>query len=128
MRFDRPQRLFTAWMAALAVVWAGLAPAALHARGDQHDDTLIEVCTAGGTKWVPSDGAHAGDPSPAVEHAIEHCSYCSIHTNGIAMAPSDMPPIEAPGLVHERPEALLDAPHTPPAWSGAQARAPPALL
>ena len=114
-------------MAALAVLAAALAPSISHALGSMGGASWVEVCTSIGAQWVSAD-ADAGDESPAPSgvHWLEHCPYCSLHANVVAMPAT--PAVIVPALLpdHGRPLTFLAAaPRTRHAWASAQPRAPP---
>jgi Protein of unknown function (DUF2946) len=113
-------------MAVLALLMAALAPSISHALSAGQGDTWTEICTAVGSRWVQADGP-SSDPAPASGdvHALEHCPYCSLHANDLAIpaAPAAAAPaLAGPDLL---PVAFLAAPRTLHAWLSAQPRAPP---
>lgn len=123
----RASRRLCAWIATLAVLMAALAPAISQAVGARGAATWIEVCTAGGSRWIASDpAAPAGEaPAPGLEHALDHCPYCSLHAPLADLPPAPAAALPDPGLDHVLPRAFLQAPRTLHAWRQAQPRAPP---
>ena len=126
MRFFRLHRALTAWVAILAVLLAALVPTISHAWAARSDAALLQVCTSGGATWQPTEGA-VRDPGPAPTgaHLFEHCRYCSLHANDLAIPAAPLAALPAPLLPHLLPAAFLAAPRTLFAWRPAQARAPP---
>lgn len=123
MRLAGTTRRFAAWIAALAVLMAALAPALSHAMASGQGADWIEICSAQGTKWLPGEGDDSG--APTTIHAFEHCPYCSVHAQT-----GDLPPVvptvtPVAGLREVAPRAFLAAPRTLHAWVSAQPRAPP---
>jgi hypothetical protein len=113
-------------MAVLAILMASLAPSISHALGSSGGASAMEVCTSVGAKWVKPDGSST-DQAPASNnaHVFEHCPYCSLHTNDLAIpiaAVIAASPSSGSALL---PTAFLAAPRTLYAWVSAQPRAPP---
>ena len=126
MRFRRATRLLTSWIATLAILMAALAPSISHALGAKNGASWVEVCSTVGAKWVKPDGS-ATDKAPASgdAHLFEHCPYCSLHANAIAIPPAPAAFEPAPAVSQPLPAAFLAAPRTLHAWVSAQPRAPP---
>jgi hypothetical protein len=128
MRFYRAARALTSWIAVVAVLMAALAPSISHALGTNDGATWVEICTAAGAKWVKA-GGQIGDksPVPSGAHALDHCPYCSLHADAIAIpaAPAATVPVLRPA--HDLPIGFLAAPRTLHAWVSAQPRAPPSF-
>jgi hypothetical protein len=126
MQRQRASRILTSWLAILALLMAALAPSISHALGSKFGPSWVEVCTPSGAKWVQA-GSGAGDEAPATSgaHPLEHCPYCSLHANDIAVPAASV--ASAPLLLpaHDLPIAFLAAPRTLYAWVSAQPRAPP---
>jgi Protein of unknown function (DUF2946) len=123
MRFHRSARLLTSWMAVLAILMAALAPSISHALGAKNGASWTEVCSTVGSKWVQPDGSST-DPAPASgdAHLFEHCPYCSLHANAIAVPAAPVGWAQVPALSHPVPTAFLAAPRTLHAWVSAQPR------
>jgi hypothetical protein len=128
MQLHRTVRVLTSWLAVLAILMAGLAPSILHALGSRIGSSEVEICTSVGAKWVYV-GGNASDetPAPSGTHSFDHCPYCSLHANAIAIPASPAATLPAPPLAHDLPIAFLAAPRTLAAWVSAQPRAPPLL-
>ncbi len=126
MRLDRTPRVLTSWIAALAILMAALAPSISHALSAKNGASLIEVCTSLGAKWVQLDGSSTDQaPVSGEVHSLEHCPYCSLHANAVAIPtkPVGLPLAISPS--DHAPAAFLAAPRTLYAWASAQPRAPP---
>ena len=128
MHLRRSSRLFTSWLAVLAILMVTLAPSISQALGGKYGASWVEVCSTVGSKWVQADGG-ATEPAPASSdaHLLEHCPYCSLHANAIALPPAARGLTGAPALSHAVPTAFLAAPRTLHAWVSAQPRAPPSF-
>ena len=120
---------FTAWLAALAVLWGALLPVLSHAVV-AHQSTSsgwVEVCTATGMAWVASaDGAAAADSGdPLLGMNMAGCDWCATHTPlaglHVAVQPLAAPTVFGPTV----PLAFLQAPRPLFVWAAAQSRAPP---
>ena len=110
----------------LAILMAALAPWISHALSAKNGASLIEVCTALGAKWVQPDGGSADQaPASGGAHPFEHCPYCSLHANAIAIPAAPVVPVLAISSSDLLPTAFLAAPRTLYAWVSAQPRAPP---
>lgn len=128
MRFCRATRALTSWIAVLAILMAALAPSISHALGTRNAASWLEVCSAAGAKWVNAGGdTDDKSPVPSGAHPLEHCPYCSLHANAIAIPakPAAAVPVLLPA--HDLPTAFLAAPRTLHAWVSAQPRAPPSF-
>ena len=126
MRFHRAFRVLTSWIAVLAILMAALAPSISHALGAKNGASLIEVCTALGGKWVQPDGSSTDQaPASGGVHPFEHCPYCSLHANDIAIPVAPVVPAPEISSSDLLPTAFLAAPRTLYAWVRAQPRAPP---
>ena len=128
MRLGCTARLWSSWIAVLAVLMAALAPSVSHALNAKSGSPWVEICSAVGAKWVQPDDAPADEiPVPAGMHALEHCPYCTPHADALAIpaAPSAALASATPG--DESPLALPAAPSPPRAWLNAPPRAPPTL-
>jgi Protein of unknown function (DUF2946) len=126
MRLHRSTRLLTSWIAVLALLMAALAPSISHALQAKTGASWIEVCTSIGAKWVQPDGGSTDQaPSSGGAHPFEHCPYCSLQANTIAVPAAPVALVPAPSLSHLLPTAFLPAPRTLFSWVSAQPRAPP---
>ncbi len=125
-------RRFIAWLAAWAVLCAGLLPLVSHAVVP-HLTTgvgMVEVCTVTGMSWVKLDQTGATESTPWSEDpgsamTMGSCDWCASHVVylGVSSAPpGDVLALALPGAV---PAAWLHAPRLLFAWVAAQPRAPP---
>ena len=129
MRSLPTTRSLATWLSLLAALWIVLAPTLTPALAAARHDGWVVVCSAGGSKWVHAGSEtapQAPDPGPA-RHLFEHCPYCALHVDALALPPA------APGLsgtplpgARTLPAAFLHAPRTLHAWTPSQPRAPPA--
>jgi hypothetical protein len=116
------------WVAILAILMAALAPSISHAIGLTMPPSWAEICSTAGKRLVPVDGDFTpkSHPPGAMNH-LEHCPYCSLHLDAVALPPV-APQVALPlVLAHQVPEAFLHADRTLSVWASAQARAPPIL-
>lgn len=124
MNLTRARLRCSAWMAALAVLVAALAPGLAQALGT--GPSLLEVCTASGPRWLSADPDRPDAPKPGALQALDQCPYCSLH-----VPVGDLPP-PAPVAARRVDTVTLAVPFTPVAPPGAPqrraapARAPPA--
>ncbi len=120
----RASRVISAWFAVVALLVAALAPALSHAVSARAAISASDVCRV--------DDSVRGDATPAPHggaHPFEHCPYCTLHADGVALPPA------APAgstlrldLGDGLPVAFLAAPRTLHAWVSAQPRAPPRFV
>lgn len=128
MRFRRTSGVFASWVAVLALLMAALAPAISHALRTRDGASAIEVCSSLGARWVLPDGSSTDPVPPAGQgHPFEHCPYCSLHSQALAIPPA--PAVLTPAIATAEllPLAFPAAPLTLFAWVGAQPRAPPSF-
>jgi hypothetical protein len=128
MLHRQAKRAMIWWIAILAVLMAALAPSISHAIGLTMPPSWAEICSTAGKKLVPIDGDDmAQSRTPGAMNHLEHCPYCSLHLDAVALPP--VPPEVALPLVlaYEVPAAFLHADRTLSVWASAQARAPPIL-
>ena len=125
MHLDRSIRRLVSWIACVAILVGALAPGVSHAlQARTGDSTWVEVCTALGAKLVKVDASSDESTSPAGP-LLEHCPYCSLQADQIALPPVS-PPLPVLSLLDAGPpERFFSAPRTPFAWAAAQPRAPP---
>ncbi len=141
-------RTLTAWLAALAVLCAGLLPLVSHAVVPhlQAQAGMVEVCTVTGMAWVNVgagvgvDG-QAGAQAPAAslaakpggsptaplspDMAMGHCDWCATHAPALGMPPPVATAQLPPAVLAAQPPAFWQAPRLLFAWAAAQPRAPP---
>lgn len=120
---------FTAWLAALAVLWGALLPVVSHAVAAHQSSTSgwVEVCTATGMAWVASadDALPSQSDSSAPGMNMAGCDWCATHSP-LAGWPAVAQPSVAPlALAPQVPAAFLNAPRPLFVWAAAQSRAPP---
>ncbi|MBV8501743.1 MAG: DUF2946 domain-containing protein [Paucibacter sp.] len=118
-------KLCTGWVAILAVLLLAFAPLVSQALGADRYSAWVEICSAGGAKWVKADEGSRPAPQPS-SHALEHCPYCSVHVSALGMPPAQLLLMPQAARL-EPPQAFLAAPHTLHAWRGVQPRGPPFL-
>lgn len=114
----RPRKVF-AWLAALAMLLASLAPALADVGAGADRAAWGEICSAQGAKAVERA------PDKGGAHLLEHCPSCALH-----LPAWDLPPAPAAGVAAlDRAEFFAAAPRVEPrafsACVAAQPRAPP---
>ncbi len=128
----RAHHRFTAWLAALAVLWGCLLPVMSHAvvAHQVGDKGWVEVCTATGMAWV--NGTDAGlvsapdSPQGGTGSGMVACDWCATHSP-LAGLPTVPQPLAAPLVFGaDVPTAFLHAPRPLFVWAAAHSRAPPA--
>lgn len=124
----RRRHHLASWIALAAILLLSLAPTLVRAwhQGSPSPSSLIEVCSAQGTRWVtvsPDDG----DKQPAGDHAAQHCPWCAHHATTLGLPPAAFDMSWPSESAHALPAAFLHAPRTLHAWRGTQPRAPPRL-
>lgn len=116
----------TAWIAALAVMLAALAPTLTHAVSWVSGTQLqwVEVCTVAGVKLVAvqDDGETEGGLAGL---QADHCPYCCPHAGSFALPPDEAPALHLAGAGQAVPQHFLRAPGPHFIWASAQPRAPP---
>jgi hypothetical protein len=120
---------FTAWLAALAVLWGALMPVLSHAVAAHQvgSSGWVEVCTATGMAWVSAadDAGTTGQPTPASGMTLAGCDWCATHSPQLG-APMVAQPLAAPLVFGPSvPTAFLHAPRPLFVWAAAHSRAPP---
>ncbi|HEY4081624.1 MAG TPA: DUF2946 domain-containing protein [Burkholderiaceae bacterium] len=128
MRLRQDRQRFTIWVAILAVLMMAFAPLMSQAFGAKSASGWAEICSVYGSKWVKIDaGTTDPQPTPVSGHPLDHCPYCSLHTNALGMPPPAPVILRAVATYQEVPPAFLLAPRTQHAWRSAQPRGPPFL-
>lgn len=124
MSSRRLHHRWAAWTAALALLWAALAPALADRVPGGTPTEMLQVCSVMGTMMAPMDGAPAGDAGTAA--SAGHCPWCSLqaHTLGLPVAAHEV--LSLPAARYALPVDFLRAPRTQHAWTHARSRAPPA--
>ena len=107
-----------AWVLLFTLVVAALAPGVSRALAfaQGHLAPWAVVCSA------PGDAP--GAPAHDKLHPLEHCAWCSLHSDQLAPPPV-AGVLHLQALRHAVPALFLHAPRPLPAWAAAQARAPP---
>lgn len=121
------KRTFTVWWALAAMLMMALAPTLSLGMQAKAGGSLVELCTALGTRWVTLDAAEPGTAESRPDtpaHLFEHCPYCALHADTLGPAPS-VPAVGLLPLNFEAPRLFLAAPRTLHAWLAAQPRGPP---
>jgi Protein of unknown function (DUF2946) len=123
MSSRRLPRRWAAWTAALALLWAALAPAFADRVHGGTPTEMLQVCSVMGTMMVPMDDASSTDGGSTASGG--HCPWCSLqaHTAGLPVLASVV--LSLPPARHAQPVAFLQAPRTAHAWRSARSRAPP---
>ena len=130
----RLRRQFTVWLAAMAVLLAGLLPVMSHAfvSAPSNGQGWVEVCTVSGMAWVKqtygdiATGTSHTNPAPAQGGFADPCKWCATHSPLLGL-PSLTPPLVAPPMFGTEAQlAFLSAPRPLFAWASAHSRAPPA--
>jgi hypothetical protein len=121
-------RRWFAWLAAIAVLFAALAPAVSQAVATSQgvDAGLTPICTHAGLKWVDAATGEVRDaPAGAdVGSHLERCPFCLSSSPAFPSATgiAGFAPPELPG---ELPYLFEHAPRTLFVWVRAPSRAPP---
>ncbi len=127
-------RQFTAWLAALSVLCAGVLPLVSHAVVPHLSGAagMVEVCTITGMAWVKLDSASPAsapqpgqpdDPAPAM--GMANCDWCAMHLPHLAVPPAPAALALHASVLSALPPAFFRAHHPVSAWAAAQPRAPP---
>lgn len=128
-------RRFTAWLAAVAVLCAGLLPLVSHAVVPHLSGSvgLVEVCTVSGMAWIKLDAASAStdlaspaqsdDTAPGMNMAT--CDWCALHSPHLGVPPAPVAMTLPAAKLAAAPPAFFHAPRPLFAWAAAQPRAPP---
>lgn len=128
VRLNRPHRAWL-WLAAFAVWFAAVAPAAAQLLVQAGAPAWVQVCSAQGMRWVEVQGGAAGQQNTGSGGAMaqNHCPYCHLAQQGAAPPPPDttvLPTVRAAAVM---PPRFLSAATTAHVWRSAQPRAPPLL-
>ena len=125
----RSTRLFAAWIACLAILFAAFAPSISHARAAARGAGWMEICSTAGAKLVNLDASQdLGQPAAGggvdTSH-LDHCPYCATHGGAPLALPGATMTLPAFAARHVRPFLFYHAPRPLPIWTAAQPRAPP---
>jgi len=124
------------WIACFAILINALAPSISHALPRMAGPSnMIEICSAGGTKWVSNDVAIAvfgqqaalgqlSTDSPL--HHLEHCPFCLNHAGTFALPAPSMTLLAIEGGHDLFPALFYHSPSPLFSWSAARPRGPPA--
>ena len=122
MRYNFPmfnfarRRTLHIWIALLAILFSALAPSISRAMSPASPFGYGEICSADTVKK---------SPTPAADHAMEHCPYCVTHGGTHAL----LPPVAASFAViggHDHyPPLFFSAPRPLHSWTAAKPRGPP---
>jgi hypothetical protein len=128
MLISRSRRVVIAWIAMLAIQVAAFAPAISHAIGSTLPPSWAAICSSVGTKQFAANADSSQTSGvPGAGHQLEHCPYCSLHTDAGLMPRHDSALPLPPLLAESLPPHFLRADKTHSLWSSAQPRAPPVL-
>ena len=127
------RRMLCAWVACLAVLFSALAPSLSHAltaaapagaRASAGAPGLMTICRSNGVK-APTAAAIDRHPA-ALQHHLEHCSYCMIHGGALALLPATGQVLPLLAGYAFYPSLFYRAPAPSFSWSAASPRGPPA--
>jgi hypothetical protein len=126
-------RLWSSWIAMLAILMTALAPTVSHAlaRSDHADAGWVEICRGAGSTWIyigSADVTQAGHPpSDTYGHALDHCPYCTLHAAHPGSPPAPMA-IDLLVLGHATPQLPASVLQARLAWYRALSRGPPVSI
>lgn len=118
----RPHRRFATWLTLVALVLATLAPGIARALTFAQGELAPwgQICT------TSADGSHgSGLATEPTLHLLDHCPFCSLHSDDLGLPPAPAASADAPALSHAVPRLFLLSARPLFAWAPAQARAPP---
>lgn len=124
MDFTRYRLRWSAWMAALALLVAALAPGVSQALGTA--PSWLEVCTASGSRWMSADADMPEVPASGGEQGADLCPFCSLHLPLAGLPPAALALARKVETVAQAPIAPRERPAGAPQRRAAPARAPPA--
>lgn len=112
-------------MTTLSVLCGAMAPTISAAFGLQGGLGLGEICTVrSDSALTQGSSSDHRDPTPGIDHVLEHCPYCSSHVAHLGMPPAVLTdPVLA--LAYATHSYYLAAAPTLRLWSDARSRAPP---
>lgn len=122
-----------AWLAALAIALACLAPSLSHAlaAATGNKALLMEVCSTTRTRWIAvNDLAPQPVPSSSDKNSLHlaHCPFCLVHAPAVLPSSTTLLSVPAVLVMPLLPTLFLQAPRRPFIWTVAQSRAPPAAI
>jgi hypothetical protein len=122
-------RRWFAWFAAIAMLFATLAPAVSQAVSINQvlKDGLTPICTHAGLKWVDVATGEVRESPPDAGGAghLERCPFCLTSPPGLPTTHANVT-FAQPVFPGESPYLFEHAPRTLFVWSRANPRAPPA--
>lgn len=124
MLHARRKNAFTPWIAALAILWAALAPSLSWAFVPEVAGAWVEVCSVTGAKLVQLD-TDTQHPDSSKAFGMKGCSYCASHAPDLGLPPAPDAGLRLSVLADQRPPLFLRAARTLFAWATVRARAPP---
>jgi hypothetical protein len=117
-----------AWLAAIALLFAALAPAVSQAVATTRgaDAGLTPICTHAGLKWVDAATGEMRDAPADVDvgNHLERCPFCLTSAPALPVSSADSR-FALPELPGELPYLFEHAPRTLFVWAHAPSRAPP---
>lgn len=119
----RHHNRLAAWVTLFTLVLAMLAPTVSRAMAFVQGEVAPwgQVCSVSDKLAASNNRA----PADAAAHLLDHCPYCSLHSDTGDLPPAPVAVAHAPLPGHALPQLFLQAPRTLHAWASAQARAPP---
>jgi hypothetical protein len=125
MSLTRRRQLAT-WVTLLTLVLATLAPGIARALSVAQGELApwSQICSTSNPQGGPTGQA----PAESAAHLLDHCPFCSLHSDSLDLPPAGAPLAAEPQLGHALPRLHLQAPPTLHAWASAQPRAPPLSL
>lgn len=119
----RFHRQLATWVTLVALVLATLAPGMARALSFAQGELAPwgQVCSVNDKLT----GKDSGTPADPVAHLLDHCPFCSLHSDELATPPAPPALQGVPALAHAVPLLFLQAPRPLHAWATAQPRAPP---
>lgn len=136
MAHRRSIHTLTAWLAVLALLWAGVLPLMSHVLVPQvvAEVGMVEVCTVTGMTWIKTEGGStdSADTSrdsidPNQKKAVGKCDWCARHTLNLGLLATVSIGLLLPAHMATRLMAFWRAPRPLFAWAAARPRAPPSV-
>lgn len=132
MIFFRQTKRITTWLAAMAILFAAIAPSISHALASvgKLSPTWMEICSAEGSKVFKSDDAGGVSQQKTQQKnssaGFEHCPYCTLHGGSVGLPPTAGFTLPVFSCSFPLPSLFYQAPRPLFIWAAAQSRAPPA--
>ncbi|MBA5635479.1 DUF2946 domain-containing protein [Duganella sp. LX20W] len=127
----RTTRLFAAWIACLAILFAAFAPSISHARAAARGAAWMEICSTAGAKLVDMDAGQGPDMQQPATGAgvdtshLDHCPFCFTHGGAPLALPGAQLTLPTFTAQDSHPFLFYHAPRPLPIWTAAHPRAPP---